>query len=45
MKTAGEICEPGYVFYNGSEGFTINGTKIINILKSDAMEKLGIIKS
>ena len=44
-KTAGEICEPGYVFYNGTDEFTINGTMIINILKNDALDKLGIIQS
>lgn len=43
VKTAGEICEPGYVLYNGTDEFTVNGTMIINILKTDSLDKLGIL--
>lgn len=45
MKTTGEICEPGFVFYNGTEEFTVKGTKIINIFKKDALNMLGIIQA
>ena len=40
--SAGEICEDGYILYNGTDSYTINGKKILNIFKDNGLAKLKI---
>lgn len=42
IRSAGEKCEEGYVFYNGSEEFTIKGKRILNIFSNDGLKRSGI---
>lgn len=41
-ESVGDICEEGYVLYNGTDEFSVKGKRVINIFKDDGLDKLNI---
>jgi predicted AAA+ superfamily ATPase len=41
-ESVGDICEEGYVLYNGTDEFSVKGRRVINIFKDDGLDKLNI---